>query len=162
MVDLLTSLKAEADSGKTGALVAAAANLDLYMFRDKQPDLEFFKAVRLLDPNQYKLLENSFDTVKDSLPMLSDMRTEWLIYASVVKELPTEKVEPRNVWPSVAIRIPQFSTRTLALCRIAYSSAGVEHSFNKYNQILSSQRTCTCTRLTQDSLRYQNALYHNC
>ena len=56
MVDLLTSPKAEAASNKTGALVTAAAKVYLYVSGDGQPDLEFFKAVRLLDPNQFKLL----------------------------------------------------------------------------------------------------------
>ena len=50
MVDLLTSLKAEADSGKTGALVAAAAKLDLYVSVDKQPGLEFLKLCVSLIP----------------------------------------------------------------------------------------------------------------
>ena len=73
MVHLLTFLKAEADSNKTGDLVAAAAKLDLYVSGDKQTGLNFFQAMRLLDPNQVKLLESSRDTVKYSLAMLSDM-----------------------------------------------------------------------------------------
>ena len=56
MVDLQSSLKPEADSDKTGALVAAAAKLDLHVFGDKLPNLEFLIAVRLLNPYQFMLL----------------------------------------------------------------------------------------------------------
>ena len=71
MMDLLMSIKADADLDNTGALAAAAAKLD----GGKQPGLNFFKAVRLLVANQFHLLRSTFDFIKSSLPMLSDMRT---------------------------------------------------------------------------------------
>ena len=54
---MLTSITAETDSDKMGALVPAAAEMDLYVSGDKQTGLEFFKAVRFLGPNNFKLLE---------------------------------------------------------------------------------------------------------
>ena len=91
IMDLLTSIKAYADLANTGALATAAAKLDLYVNGGKQPGLKFFKAVRLLDANQFHLLPSTFDFIRSSLPMLSDMRTEWHIYATVVHELPAGK-----------------------------------------------------------------------
>ena len=50
-----------------------------------------------LDSNQFKVLENSFVTVNDSIPMLSDIPRAWLIYVYAVKELPRQNVESSNL-----------------------------------------------------------------
>ena len=159
MMDLLTSIKAEADLDNTGALAAVAAKLDLYVNGGKQPGFNFLKAIRLLDANQFHLLPSTFNFIKSSLPMLSDMRTEWHIYTTVVHELPAGKeVQAKSFWQSLSTRIPRLSKLAQALCRVPYSLADVEQSFSKYKQILSPQHT----RLSQESFCYLNALYFNC
>ena len=70
--------------------------------------------------------------------MLSDMRTDWHIYAAVVHENPAEKDEQtRSVWKYLSTRIPQLSKRAQAICRIPNSSADAERSFIEFKQVLS-------------------------
>ena len=157
--DFHTRLVTAAEDDQTGALAAAATKLELYMSGGKQPALQFFKTVRLLDPSQFMMLLNSHDEAAAHIPALQDCKTEWEIYRAIVKELPAGQPvsDVFNFWMAQGGRMPILSALAAALCRVPCSSAEVERSFSKYKQILGHQRT----RLSTTSLVHLNFIYFN-
>lgn len=155
--DFLTRLQDASSHDESGALQAAAAKLDLYVTGTKHPALSFFKSVRLLDPAQFLLLPHSFEDAVQGMPALGEMRAEWQVYENIISEMPLEQQKNPDFWKAVEVRIPRLASLALALCKVPQSSADVERSFSKYNQILSPQRTSLTTR----SLKFMNALYFN-
>jgi len=157
--DFHTRLVAAAEDDQTGALTAAASKLGMYVSGGKQPALDFFKAVRLLDPSQFPLLQHSLDEVAARIPALQGCKAEWQIYCDIVREMPLGQAvsDPTAFWKAQEGRMSVLSGTAAALCRVPYSSADVERSFSSYKQILGPQRTS----LSKTSLAHLNSIYFN-
>lgn len=123
-----------------------------------QPGLKFLRSVRLLDPQQAKVLsiDDLFDGIPECAEKKSELQEELSAYKYAVQEI-TENVEPMTFWFASRDRFPQLFKIALKYLSVTGNSVDAERSVSQYNLINTSQRQ----NLTEQNLTNQMLLTSN-
>jgi len=137
-------------------------------FDGGQPGIKFVKACRIFKPQNTVLLSRNKEDYH-AIPGMSDIEVaEFVKYVDVigpeaVRSSCSSSVTSMTLtdittfWKSASDRLPGLSRLAQMYIFSVTTSADAEHSFSKYNQLLSPQRT----RLAAETLRMLEFLYWN-
>ncbi|KAG2471300.1 PK3CG kinase, partial [Polypterus senegalus] len=134
----------------------AAAKLEEYFVRTKQPAIDLFRSVRIFDPRQLPLLLKNFADHAPSVPTIMAAADEWQAYLDIA----SREVIPADItafWHALEDRLPRLTALTKVYIALLISSVDVEHSFSKYESVLSPLRYS----LSQENLRVYSAVFFN-
>lgn len=144
------------------AFQLAADKVQKYI-EGSQPGIHFVKACRILKPQNTVLLSKKKQDYS-AIPGMTDIPDdEFLKYIDVIapevirNSSQDNPVDVATFWKSVAERLPCLSQIAQMYIYSLTTSADVERSFSKYNQLLTPQRT----RLSEGTLRMLEFLYWN-
>jgi hypothetical protein len=114
-----------------------------YMSGGAQPAMEFFRSVRLLDPQQHASLNTNFTFLK--LPHVNngDLQSaqEWQQFLNLCTD-PGAAANPDvvSLWRSLVPRLPKLAPAALAALSVPAASVDAERSFSIYKSILADNR----------------------
>ena len=133
-------------SGCEAAMQNAAEKLSDYVKGTKQPAISLFKAVHVFDLRQLPVLSKTLaDFIETS--NIEQALNEWQIYLdnATNEELPDDVAA---LWRAMQHQLPMLSALAISYVTLPVASIDVEHSFLKYDSVLSLLRQS----LSQDCL----------
>ncbi|XP_019372800.1 PREDICTED: uncharacterized protein LOC109297480 isoform X1 [Gavialis gangeticus] len=143
LISWLEHLASSADNGKgSTAAQSAADKLRQYNVKNKQPAIDFLRAVRALDPKQIGAVYTDYETVKQALKLPNECNMEWPVYLGIVKDGFADVEDPIQFWMAVEDRIPNLAKYAMVLLQLTVNSSDVEGSFSKFGVLFSAQHQC--------------------
>ena len=122
--------------------VVKAMHSKLKRYMDgEQPAMEFFSAVRLLDPMQHATLNTNFAMLK--LPFVKpQVQQEWQKFINICSD-PTSISNPDLVlycWHSLLSTLPSLASIALSSLAVPPANVDVGRSFSIYKNVLADNR----------------------
>ena len=109
---------------------------------DQHPAYEYYKAVRVFDPQQLPIVSHDIEDYT-AIPGLQEpspaLMEEWLIYTEYRDTILSPLIIP-EFWTGVRDRFPNLASIALKAIWMPVASVDVERSFSQYKHILNDRR----------------------
>ena len=135
---------------------ACTEKLEKYLFNGGMPSMKLLKAIRILDPLFFKLNNVNFDECSRDFPELNNCLDEMAKYKLLCEDL-RDSINIKEFWSINKSHLPKLYALAKVYLHFPISTASVERSFSKYNNLLANDRL----RLKQDTIRSLIYLYYN-
>ena len=135
---------------------ACTDKLEKYLFHGGMPSMNFFKAIRILDPLYFKLNEVNINEIAIDFPELKSCFDEIVNYKLLCQDL-RDTIDIKEFWLINKVHLPQLFNLAKIFLHFPISTASVERSFSKYNNLLANDRL----RLKPETLKALIFLYYN-
>ena len=135
---------------------ACIDKLERYLFNGEMPAMKLLKSIRVLDPIYFKLKEVDLNECFRDFPELKDCSDEMVKYSLLCADL-RDKIDIKEFWSINKTELPKLYCLAKVFLHIPISTASVERSFSKYNNLLASDRL----RLKEDTIKSLIYLYYN-
>jgi hypothetical protein len=118
--------------------------------------MKLLKSIRVLDPLYFKLHDVILGDYNLDFPELKDCLDEFSKYKLLCEGL-RESINIKEFWSINKTNLPKLYALAKVFLHFPISTASVERSFSKYNNLLTNDRL----RLKQDTIKSLIFLYYN-
>jgi len=118
---------------------ACKEKLHKYLYQGGQPSINLFKSVWILNPVFFKMNQVDVDDVSNNLKELIPCLEEIEKNKILTKTL-RDDVDIKEFWLHHRLELPKLFELAKIFLHFPISTAAVERSFSKYNQLLTSDR----------------------
>jgi hypothetical protein len=135
---------------------ACKLKLEKYLFQNGMPSIQLFKSKRILDAVFFKINFVDFDEYTKDFPELKSCKEEMNSYKLICTDL-DEAVNTKQFGSLKKNKLPKLYNLAKVFLHFPVSTAAVERSFSKYNNMLSDESLS----LKQSSIKSLVFLYYN-